>query len=234
MTWEDRRPDDRKCKAMSKQKGVQCGHWTVLGKEVCRYHGGLSLEGIASPNAKDLKYSKALPKRMLARYREALKDETALHQKHEIAMVEARIEDLIKKADEGVSYKLLELLRKYALAYQRAWRRDDAAQMASSLTDLFNAIERDWQDYATWDDIKKWVTTAQRLRESERKRLLEEQQMMRRDEVMGLMHSVAESVKRHVTDPEALRGISLDIGKLLNAESTVRGSELDSSQPSPN
>jgi hypothetical protein len=35
-------PATRRCKAKAKHSQQQCKNWTVPGKQVCRYHGGLS------------------------------------------------------------------------------------------------------------------------------------------------------------------------------------------------
>lgn len=40
--WEDSMEPTLQCTAQSKRSGKQCGNYSVKGKKVCKFHGGLS------------------------------------------------------------------------------------------------------------------------------------------------------------------------------------------------
>lgn len=48
----------RRCVAWSRQAGRRCKNAAMHGKDVCKFHGGKSYSGLASPSLKDGWYSK--------------------------------------------------------------------------------------------------------------------------------------------------------------------------------
>lgn len=60
-------------------------------------HGGKSLRGVDSPRFKTGRYSKCLPDRLVVRYEEALNDAELTRLDDEIALVDARLQDLLDR-----------------------------------------------------------------------------------------------------------------------------------------
>ena len=55
-----RPPDNRRCTAKSKRSQQRCKNWAMRERAVCRFHGGKSYRGLASPRYVHGYYSKSL------------------------------------------------------------------------------------------------------------------------------------------------------------------------------
>lgn len=181
----------------------------------CRMHGGESLSGIAHPNFVHGGRSKHLPARMQADYAAALQDPNLLSLKHYIAIADARLEDLLRRADTGESATLWKEIRETFKSFKRAAKLKDTVTQAEALSDLDELITRGYTDSALWVEIGDLMQQRRKLGESETKRLIALRQMMTADQVMTFLAQVEHSVKRHVHDPVALKAIAEDIGRLL-------------------
>ena len=69
----------------------------------CRMHGGASLKGTDLPQFRSGRYSKSIPDRLVGRFREALADEERHDLRDEIALAEAKIDDLLSEMVRGES-----------------------------------------------------------------------------------------------------------------------------------
>ena len=65
----------------------------------CRMHGGATPRGPAHGAFKTGRHSKSLPHRLAARYEEAMADETLLEQRSEIALLDVRIDEVVRTVD---------------------------------------------------------------------------------------------------------------------------------------
>lgn len=208
------------CTAKSKRTGVQCQRPALTGKTVCYHHGGKTPQGIAIPQTKSGRYSKHIPTRMLATYETAKIDPELLALQDEVALIDARLVDLLKRVDTGESgatwRKVGEAFRSYQQALSSS--KTDAKKDASDyLHDLHMLIVDGASDEAAWTEIRSVVNQRRSLVESERKRLVEMQQMVGADQAMLLVRSLVASVREHVRDPAILRAITDDLGRLALA-----------------
>jgi hypothetical protein len=86
-----------RCRATSKQSGERCKRHAAKGLNVCSMHGGKSLRGVDSPRFKTGRHSKYLPDRLVERYEEALNDAELTRLDDEIALVDARLQDVLER-----------------------------------------------------------------------------------------------------------------------------------------
>lgn len=179
----------------------------------CRMHGGKSLVGLGSPSFVDGKYSKFIPARLTARYGEALADTALLELKEEVALLDARLSDVLGRVDTGESGKLWETAQKALMQYKVTHKRDEV-KAALALMDLEDAILAGTSDYTAWGEIATIIEQRRRLVESERKRLVEMQQMITTEQAMALLAMVVDTVRRHVPDRAALAAISAELVQL--------------------
>lgn len=87
------------CKAMSKRTGERCRHGAVGGREVCKWHGGDTPRGPASPHFKDGCRSRFWPCRIAARCEEIRRDARLFDLRQEIALCDYRIAELLSRAE---------------------------------------------------------------------------------------------------------------------------------------
>lgn len=69
----------------------------------CRLHGGLTPSGVAAPSFRHGRYSKYLPGGLLERYRTALGDQELLGLRDEIALVDARLQELVEALPDATA-----------------------------------------------------------------------------------------------------------------------------------
>jgi hypothetical protein len=90
------------CKAKSKTTGRRCIRYAVTGYPVCQRHGaGSPFQG--RPGGRPLtvgKFSKHLPKDLMARYETAMEDDELLNLSDGIALYETRISKLLEQLPE--------------------------------------------------------------------------------------------------------------------------------------
>src|SRR5215204_1309703 len=84
------------------RKGTPCQN-PAMQNGRCRMHGGASLKGTDLPQFRSGRYSKSIPDRLVGRFREALADEERHDLRDEIALAEAKIDDLLSEMVRGES-----------------------------------------------------------------------------------------------------------------------------------
>lgn len=197
------------CTAKSKQTQQQCRQPATQGTTKCRFHGGKSLIGAASPSYKHGRRSKVLPVRLRERYEEALDDAELLAMRDELAVIDARLDELFLRIDTGETGARWQTVRKVFQEY--VVDQDDAA-----LADLGRAIQGGVADEQAWNEIATRIQQRQSLVESERRRLTEIQQMMTVGEAVTLATHLLDIVRRNVTDRNALSAIGREFEAALS------------------
>lgn len=209
------------CKAKSKQSGVRCKKHAVRGKRVCHIHGGLTPGGIASANYKDGRYSKFLPDRLAGRYKEAVNDPTLLELSHEVALLDSRLSDLLKRVDSGEAGHLWKSVKKTWGDLTVAIRSQDADEQQKLGLKLDMLIQKGNDDYEAWNEIKSTIEQRRRLVESERKRLVDAQQYVTAVQAMNMMSQILLIIKDNVTDIKTLSAISSGINQIVSRQNVV-------------
>lgn len=200
-----------------KKNGTPC-QMAAMPNGRCRLHGGLTPNGMQSPSFKTGRYSKVLPARLASKYQEALADTALLELREEISLVDTRLADLIGRVESGESGEVWRQLRSAYSEFTKNRSRGDAPGMAEHLGTIESLIIRGLADYAAWQDISQTLEQRRKLVESERKRLVEMQQMITTEQAMIMLAAITDTVRRHVTDRDALAAISADITKLITVE----------------
>ena len=111
------------CTAHSKRTKEPCHAHAVTGRSTCRMHGGRGARGLASPEWKHGRYSKALPANLSAAYERARTDGDLIALRDELALVDARLTALLTELTAGGHATAWETLGS-------AWRALEAAQAA--------------------------------------------------------------------------------------------------------
>lgn len=198
------------CQAKCKSTGEQCRRRAVNGKRVCTVHGGLTPSGVASANWKHGRYSKAIPTRLMERYQASESDPELLNLRSDIALVDARISELLGSVDVGESGRLWRDLGKLRKDFLVAQREKDQDAMASVLTELLNTVGRGAQDWERWQEIADFLERRRRLVESEQKRLVAMQQMVTAEQAMTLVTTLGLAVREIV-----LEHVDADTGRAI-------------------
>lgn len=196
------------------RSGSPCRRAPATGRTRCKLHGGATPLGAASPSFKDGRHSKYLPARLLERYNEAAADPELLNLSAEIALIDARLGEVLGRVDKGESGAAWKAALTSLAALKAGIAEGSTRQTAAALTTLEGIIADGLDDYNVWTEIETLLEQRRKLVESEQKRLTAAQQMITSGQAMTLVVALIETVKRHVTDRDTLGAISADIAKL--------------------
>lgn len=204
------------CTATSKRSGERCGNHAITGRTTCRMHGGTVPAGPASPAWKDGRHSRVLPKRLLDDYQASLADPDRLVLNAEIAILDARINDLLQIVDTGESGRLWSELQKQWQNYLAADAARDKTTAESARFRVGTLITEGMAEWTAWTDLITLIDRRRKLVESERKRLVEAQKMIAVDQALAMMGLLIESVRRNVHDDDAIRAVVSDFSRLTS------------------
>lgn len=208
------------CNAKSKSTGEQCKQPASTGSTKCRYHGGKSLKGIASPNIKTGRYSKYLPTRMQERYEEARTDSELLALREDIALLDGRLADLLKRVDHGEAGQAWKEVRAAFTDLTVAMSTANGEKLLIATKELELVIGRGLSDYMAWDEISRLLEQRRKLSESERKRLVDMQNMVTGQEAQLLIDALLMSVLKNVPDRDVRNAIQTEFIRLTQRTSS--------------
>lgn len=138
----------------------------------CRLHGGLTPRGVDSPHFKTGEHQRRynVPERMKKAYLDALNDPELLDLNQSIALIDARIADLLTRVDSGESGTVFKALRSAHHDLEFAVQRSDSKGLLKAMAELDDLIGRGRNDALGWselrellDDRRKHVETKQRI-----------------------------------------------------------------------
>ena len=212
----------KRCKARSKQNNRRCKNPAMIGKEVCRMHGGKTPVGPAHGAYKMGKYSKALPPRLLATFAESLNDPELLSLRREISLVDARLTDLLSRVDTGEAGRLWREARDAMKQFRLARAAGDTVNMNRYLGEIEQILGRGVSDYSAWDEVMKAMAERRRLGEAENKRLVQAGQMLTLAQVLVLIDNMMLIIQDVVRDGDTLKRLSEKMGRLLATEEALQ------------
>ncbi len=151
---------------------------------------------------------------MLADYQAAESNTDILALRSEIALVEARLTDLLKRVDTGESGDTWISLGKVWSVLRGAVVAGNKAKQNECFPVIQGLIETGRDDYIAWHEVGATLNQLRQLKESERKRLVEARQVVALDHVLVLLEmnvkAAVEAIRKH-TDNETARRIITDV-----------------------
>jgi hypothetical protein len=186
------------CSAKSKRTTHQCRANAMLGKTKCYHHGGMSRVGEASATYANGKYSKYLPTRLAARYQAAERDPKLLSLASELALLDARLADVLSRVDRCESGTHWEALQQAYSGFLQARRSGSEAAIDAAIEALDRPIKGALEDYRAWGHIYTLIEQRRKLAETEHKRLVTSQQMINSTEAMVLVARLTDITSKAV------------------------------------
>ena len=101
-----------------KSDGKPCTR-RAMANGCCYVHGGPTPKGIASPHFKHGKYSDHIPTRLSSRFHESLSDPELTNQRSDIALLDARLCDVLDSVSNQESGELWQALHKAKQHYHK-------------------------------------------------------------------------------------------------------------------
>lgn len=190
---------------------------------MCYHHGGKIPRGPALPQYKDGRYSKLLPARLAANYERAASDTDLLVLREDIALVDARLADVLSRVDSGESGASWKKAKAALAMMQDGLSKNDTAAAKAGMVDLDSIIKKGMSDHYAWREVGELLDRRERLVRSERRRMVELQQMITNEQALTMMSAIVALVKEHVDDKHALAAISDGIRRLAMVDGRATG-----------
>ncbi len=209
------------CTAMSKRSGVRCKGPAVAGSSTqkCRMHGAHPVIGADVHGFKDGRYSKHLPSNLDKLYREALSNPDLIEMSDHIALLEARMQEVLAVTAAGSPAPTWSEVEAAFGVFETELLSGNMEKAIPAM----EAIHKMFEDGIKWDRAWKTVTdTMEQLRkmtDTEVKRKKELNQMVPIERVVILMAAVGQAVKRHVTDPAQIQAVYNELAILHGTNS---------------
>jgi hypothetical protein len=174
-------------------------------------HGGKTPRGPASVHYKDGRHSRFLPARMFAAYKAAGLDPQLMSLRQDLALLEARMIDVLKRVDTGEAGVVWRDAQAAMARFDREWVKKDGAGMEAALADMRRLMTQGASDWASWREVGRLIDQRRKLVEAEQRRLTLAHEMISRDQAMALLGQIVDIIRRHVPDRGILNAIALDI-----------------------
>lgn len=209
---------------LAKQKGRWRG-WpcvvdTALGTgQRCRMHGGASEPaGPANSNWRHGRASKVrdvLPARFRESFQANVQDPELLSLRPEIAVVDERFYELLKKLDTGESARAWgQVADAAALALGELAEKDgDMDLVVRYVKQIQKLVSAGVRYGSIWTEIQAVAKSTKDLRDTESRRLKDEGAMMAAQDVLGLVHLMMDIIFKHVTDAMVLQNLLEEVKK---------------------
>ncbi len=186
----------------------------------CYLHGGKSLKGLASPTYKGKGYSRYFPRKKLAEiYARSYDDPELTRLRKDLALVETRLVELIQSLNSQQNGSLWTQLRSKHRELKRS--KPTSTKAANLFKEIGELVERGSNDSLIWNEIAKQIDLRRRLLDSETKRVLVAHQVMTAEEVRLLIDAVANLIREHVKDRQALQKISEGLVGFIDVEAKI-------------
>jgi hypothetical protein len=207
------------CGAKTRTGGECNGSAMSNGK--CRMHGGATPTGAAAGSFKhgrNSKYITAIPGRIKNDFIALRKRDDQLRLNDDIALIDARLNDVLLRVDSGEAGALWIDLKKAHQAFKAARASGDVPKMTERLFEMEAAIEKGVTDWQAWGEVKSLIEQRRRLVESERKREIEQQELLTGKEAASLFNALLSIVNENVTDASTKQRIQAAVFDLTSRQ----------------
>jgi len=211
------------CGATAKSTGKPCRSLAYPRNGRCKNHGGPTPAGFGSPNFKHGRWSEYLPKDLGARYAAALQDPDLLVLAHEIALLDARIGDLLLRFDTAETAAAWAKLGNEWAGFMEAVQTGNGKRQKQGITNLHGLITAAADNEQAWLELDDLIEKRRRLVDTEQKRQTAAKLLMSVEETMGIMSlfiaNVKDAVRLHSSDADYKRimsGVSVAYEKVVS------------------
>lgn len=200
---------------------------------MCWFHGGRTATGPASPFWKHGAYSKYLPTRYKHAFELSLSDPEITSVKYQLALLDSREAELLKRLDTSESGVLWAKIKEAAAQLKQVMTsgKPDLQQVIAN--DLVNRIDT-WADNdAQWAELYQIFEMRRRLADTERKREEGLNAHLTLDEMTQIAAFLAGMLRRYITDGKTLRSASVELSEffgLFQSQQPLIEAELVSSE----
>jgi len=202
-------PQEGRCNAKCRDGGYCESAQMPNGR--CRMHGGASLSGPAHPNWKHGHHSKwGLTGRLARSIQDAVGNENLLDLAQDIAMLDARIGELLRHRDRGAGVALWGTAQGKFDEVFSALRREDYVAANNSMTELKAVIAEGASQMQTWKEVVGLEEQKRRLIDSQKRHAADLEVAANNAQLAIALERFVICVLRHVSDNKTRRAINAE------------------------
>jgi hypothetical protein len=191
------------------------------GNGRCPFHGGHAAAGVAASGFKhgrDMKPTRyGMPAHLHEVFERALEDKDFLSLRENVAVLDARAQELLDSLPEGGARPALRRVKKLLKEAQGDDEPGPLIEQALAELDAMSSYDERWRE------IRATTQERRQLVESENRRIIAEQATITPQQFATVLATLGASVRENVTDPQALRAIHRDIARLLGSPTDGEG-----------
>lgn len=161
---------------------------------------------------------------MASVYADSLEEPEQLALRNEIALSDARIQDLLNRVDTGESGELWKAARLTYLEAKKQQRHADSQnpEKKRAFWDAFDnlgpLLDEGVSDYQAWEAVQKAVEQRRQLASTETARLKVAQEAITHEKGMALVKALINCIRRNVTDRTIIARIQTDFLRLVETD----------------
>lgn len=207
---------DAICSAFRTNGQKVCTTTVLMENGRCRKHGGASHAGVAHYKFKTGRFSKHLPARLTERYEEALADDKLADFTEDLAIVDARLDDLFQQMDAGGGREIFTNIKEAYTSFKHANQDGDSQAMRESLRRLDLEINRGSSESFLWTEIRELQEQRRKIILAQAKHLQLTNQTITVTKVNLLISALLDAVRSEVSDANILNRISQKFLRIMN------------------
>ena len=198
----DRPVGSHGCTAHSKRSAILCNGSAVTGRCTCRMHAGKALRGVANPNFIHGGFSKSIPARYLEAAEESLRSEGLRSNSKQIALMDARTDELFSQLSSGGHGEQLKVALKSARTLRS--RVKEKAQI-KILDGMIATLQDGIAEDAVWDDLVDLWEQRRRTVDTDSRIAFRASVALSEEQALTLAAVVVQAAKDLIVDPVKLQ-----------------------------
>jgi hypothetical protein len=197
-----------RCHAWSRRQGRQCERIPTRGKRVCRSHGGA---GGRPPEHGRF----AIPAKLLDAYIRATGDPSAMEQWQHIAVVDARIDELLAMTETDDPGPDAASISKALRLVQKGIRSGDIECCRRGADEIERALEPSRRDRAIWAEIRENLRVRDSLWRTRQKWLRDNRQVVSVAEFLEFIKTMHVLTWKYIRDPKDRQALIEELKRYL-------------------
>lgn len=192
------------------RSGEPCKNPPVSGSKRCRMHGGKSKKGLDLPQTTHGRNSNDVVFRLREAYERSRNDPNLLDLSHELAIVDARSQELLSRIDIDGAGALWMKVGGAVAALDAAVSDQDWDRVSNRMEALRDIVQRAEAEEQAWKRIFDLSEQRRKLVETETKRRVAMSDSLTPERASFLLGKFVDVVMRHVRDRSTLAAIAAD------------------------
>ena len=172
------------------------------------------------------RHSKYLPAELDRLYQEALTNPDLVEMSDHIALLEARMNQVLALAKEGEPAPRWQDLADAFATVETHLLSGDLGKFVPALEAFHKVLDAGMKWDTTWSQVIGIMEQLRKMADTEIKRKKELNQMVPVERVVILMAALGTAVKRHVKDPEQIAAVYRELAVLHGADHTPDGKQV--------